>query len=111
MSTEYIRYELASHSEEEFLAAYVKASEHLKAAPECMSYTMRQCEEDARAFILEIQWQSTQAHLDGFRKGPNFPPFLSHVRPFIAEIGEMRHYCSTGLAWSRAAETPGSGGA
>jgi hypothetical protein len=31
----------------------------------------------------------------GFRRGPDFPPFLVAVRPFISEIVEMRHYLAT----------------
>ena len=30
--------------------------------------------------------------MNGFRRGPHFPPFLAAIRPFIGEIEEMRHY-------------------
>ncbi len=43
----------------------------------------------------------TEAHLQGFRKGPHFPGFLTEIRPFIPEIAEMRHYHATALAWRR----------
>jgi quinol monooxygenase YgiN len=99
MTVEYIHYKLKNHKAEELVAAYSAASEHLRAAPECRSFELTQCEEDANTFILRIVWTSERDHLDGFRKGPHFGPFLSAIRPFIGEIEEMRHYGSTGVAW------------
>ena len=49
---------------------------------------------------VRILWSSTHEHLNGFRKGPNFPPFLDAIRDFIPEIEEMRHYAVTD-SWTR----------
>ena len=101
MTIEYIRYALKAHSPDDFLAGYRTAVESLKIAPECLSYELSRCEEEANVFILRIHWASTTAHLEGFRKGANFPPFLAAIKPFIPEIVEMRHYAETPLAWTR----------
>jgi quinol monooxygenase YgiN len=102
MTVEYIRYELAAHAPEEFVEAYTIASAALRAAPECLAYELTHCEEAPRSFILRIEWRSTEAHLQGFRKGANFPPFLAAIKPFIGEIAEMRHYAPTTVTWRRA---------
>lgn len=101
MTIEYIRYELSKHSGEELIAAYAKAAESLKASPECLGFDLAACEEAANSFILRIRWTSTSDHLQKFRKGPHFPPFLAAIQPFIGEIAEMRHYAATGVEWSR----------
>lgn len=101
MTIEYIRYTLQDHAPDVFLAAYAEAAKSLSAAPECLGYEMTRCEEDADTFILRIHWTSTQAHLEGFRKGPHFPPFLAAIRAFMPEIAEMRHYAETPLVWTR----------
>jgi quinol monooxygenase YgiN len=101
MIVEYIRYDLVAHQPEELVAAYTTAVDSLRAAPECLAFELTQCEEAPRSFILRIEWQSTAAHLQGFRKGPNFPPFLSGIKAFIGEIAEMRHYAATPLVWKR----------
>jgi hypothetical protein len=44
----------------------------------------------------------TTAHLDGFRKSPEFGPFLKAVRPYIDFIKEMRHYELTAVIGRRA---------
>ena len=102
MITEYIRYELETHSAEQLIAAYEAAGEHLRAAPECLAYELTRCEESENTFLMRILWTSTEAHLDGFRKGANFKPFLALVQPFITEVAEMRHYATTGVDWQRA---------
>ena len=101
MTIEYIRYELVAHEAEEFLHAYGIAADALRAAPECMAFDLAQCEEAPRSFVLRIEWQSTAAHLQGFRKGPHFPPFLAAIKPFVGEIAEMRHYSPTPLVFRR----------
>lgn len=101
MTVEYIRYALRAHTPDDLVAAYREAGLHLQAAPECLGYDLTACEEEATSLILRIHWASAEAHLGGFRKGPNFPPFLAAIRPFIDEIAEMRHYAPTDLAWTR----------
>ena len=101
MTIEYIRYDLVAHQPEEFLLAYATAGDALRAAPECMAFELARCEEAPRSFVLRIEWQSTAAHLQGFRKGPHFPPFLAAIKPFVGEIAEMRHYAPTSLVFKR----------
>ncbi len=101
MTVEYIRYELAAHQPEDLVRAYTIAADALRAAPECMAFELAQCEEAPHSFVLRIEWQSTDAHLQGFRKGPQFPPFLAAIKPFIAEIAEMRHYSPTSVVFRR----------
>lgn len=100
MTTEYIRYTLTTTTPEQFIDGYRKAAEQLQAAPECLGYDLTACEEERNSFILRIRWSSTQAHLEGFRKGPHFGPFFVAVKPFFSEITEMRHYRSV-LDWTR----------
>jgi quinol monooxygenase YgiN len=101
MIVEYIRYELKTHTPEELVAAYDLAADSLRASDECLGYDLAQCDDAPNALILRIQWASAEAHIQGFRRGPNFPPFLEAIRPFIEEIAEMRHYHETHIAWRR----------
>jgi quinol monooxygenase YgiN len=98
---EYIRYELTTSSTDSLLDSYRAAATHLRDAPECLGYEMTVCADAPQSCVLRIQWQSAEAHMGGFRRGPHFPPFLALIRPYIGEIAEMRHYRCTDLAWSR----------
>ncbi len=101
MTVEYIRYELVAHQPDDLVRAYTIAADALRAAPECLAFELAQCEEAPHSFVLRIEWRSTDAHLQGFRKGPQFPPFLAAIKPFIAEIAEMRHYSPTSVVFRR----------
>ncbi|WP_310395636.1 antibiotic biosynthesis monooxygenase family protein [Hymenobacter sp.] len=92
MVAEYICYHVATDQREALVAAYRQAAAELDAAPECLGYELAECEEEAGHFILRIEWTSTEAHLQGFRKGPQFPGFFAPIKGFFSNIQEMRHY-------------------
>jgi heme-degrading monooxygenase HmoA len=98
MVVEYIRYALTAHSGEELIEGYRRAQRQLEAAPEARAWELARCTDDPTQFILRIEWKSADGHLQGFRKGAQFPPFLAAIRPFIGEIAEMRHYQPTDVA-------------
>ncbi|UZJ32084.1 putative quinol monooxygenase [Streptomyces endophytica] len=96
MTTEYIRYTITDPARRAaFEQAYAAASEQLDAAPECLGYDLAHGVEEPEHYILRIEWTSVEDHLKGFRGGPHFPAFLAHVRPYIGDIEEMKHYEST----------------
>jgi quinol monooxygenase YgiN len=98
MILEYIRYTVADQKrDEELVSAYEEGSKALDSAPECMGYELTVCEEDPNSYILRIEWSSIEEHLQGFRKGPHFPPFFKAIGGFIKEITEMRHYRFTSV--------------
>ena len=90
MILEYIRYDIAQA--DPFLLGYEKARTALDASPHCLAYELSRCTEDPTSFILRIEWDSTEGHLQGFRKSQEFASFFAAVRPFVNDIREMRHY-------------------
>jgi quinol monooxygenase YgiN len=97
MIVEYIRYQAAPDRGRAIVEAYRAALPHLRAAPECLSQEVAVCTEDEGAVTVRLLWTSAEAHMQGFRRGPHFPPFLGLVRPFIPDIAEMRHYAPQAL--------------
>ncbi|MEM1340011.1 MAG: antibiotic biosynthesis monooxygenase [Bacteroidota bacterium] len=101
MIVEYIRYNINAQRQQDFVAAYLKASQYLQTSRFCLGYELAQCEEESANFILRIEWTSTEDHLTGFRKSSDFPGFLRHVRPFFSNIEEMNHYRLTPVVKKR----------
>lgn len=95
MIVEYIRYFLNSEQIEGFLTAYTRAQTELKASQHCMGYELSQCLNTPERFILRIEWDSREGHLQGFRKSPEFQRFYTDIKPFIDQIEEMTHYTLT----------------
>lgn len=98
MIVEYIRYSLPAERQSEFEAAYMKAQESLAASPHCLSWELARCVEEPRLYILRIEWDSQEGHLQGFRQSPEFRAFFAAIRPFVEDIEEMRHYEATAVA-------------
>lgn len=95
MIIEYIRYEVTDA--DALVSAYQQASRALDASAHCLSYELSRCTEEPSWFLLRIEWDSADGHLQGFRKSPEFGPFLQAVRRFISQIREMRHYEQTSV--------------
>jgi hemoglobin len=106
MVTEYIRYRLPPERADDFVAAYERAANALRAAPECVDFDLSGCVEDPACYILRINWTSVQAHLEGFRGGPVFGAFFQEVRPYVEDIEEMRHYEGTTVHGTGGAAPP-----
>lgn len=92
MILEYTRYKIDETRRDGFVADYQKAIESLKASKHCLSYELTQCKEDFGLFILRLEWDSEEGHLQGFRKSAEFRSFFAHVGPYVKDIEEMRHY-------------------
>src|SRR5262245_34889864 len=98
MVVEYIRYKVSENRRVEFIQAYQSASKQLLDSEFCLGYELTHCEEEADYFILRIEWTSTEDHLNGFRKSPEFRDFFNHIKPFFNNIEEMHHYNLTEVA-------------
>lgn len=92
MVIEYIRYEIPPPRHAEFLAAYRAAGADLAASPHCLRHEIGQGVEEPDNFIVRIEWDSLEGHEQGFRKSAEFGPFFAKVKPFFANIREMKHY-------------------
>lgn len=69
----------------------------LDASANCLAYELARCTEEPTSFILRIEWDSIDGHMQGFRKSAVFGEFLAAVRPFMSDIREMRHYEATAI--------------
>jgi hemoglobin len=93
MVVEYIRYSIAESPRQQALVdSYRQAAKILDIAPQCLAYELSRCQEDPSSIVLRIEWESIDAHLNGFRKGPHFRDFFAAIGDYVKEIAEMRHY-------------------
>jgi quinol monooxygenase YgiN len=107
MIVEYVRYELGEGRGEAFEAAYAQAAAALDASPNCLAYELTRCVEARDSYILRIEWDSVEGHMQGFRRGPEFPAFFAAIRPYVGEIAEMRHYARTSVGAGKQAAPAG----
>ena len=98
MIVEYIRYSIPEDQRDGFVDAYENAASALVASTHCLSYELSSCDEDPSQYVLRIEWDSSEGHLQGFRRSEHFRAFLPHIQPYIKQILEMRHYSLTPVA-------------
>jgi heme-degrading monooxygenase HmoA len=101
MVVEYIRYTIPLEQGASFEAAYAEAVQSLELDGHCHGHEVTRCVEEQTSYIVRLLWDSVEGHMEGFRAGPNFPPFLAAIRPFIPQIDEMRHYDHVAASWRR----------
>lgn len=101
MIVEYLRYTIPPDRAAAFEAAYADAAGSLEKAPQCVGYDLSRCVEDPTRYVLAIRWTSAEAHLEGFRRGPHFPPFFAAIRDYVGDLDEMRHYEPTAVSGPR----------
>jgi quinol monooxygenase YgiN len=101
MIIEYIRYTIADDQRQAFEQGYERAQAELLASPHCLGYELAQCVEAPGSYILRIEWDSAEGHLQGFRTSPGFRNFFAAIRPFVSNIEEMRHYALTSIIGSK----------
>src|SRR5690348_12852185 len=92
MVIEYIRYQVPADQHAAFVAAYHAAAEELESSEHCLAYEYSQGVEEPDNFIVRIEWDSIEGHEQGFRGSRQFGSFFGKVKPFFANIREMKHY-------------------
>ena len=105
MIVEYIRYNIPAEDQAAFEEAYASAASALDASPHCHAYELARCAEDPSQYVLRIEWESAEGHMEGFRRSAEFRGFLAKIRPYIPAILEMRHYVVTKVKGRGAATT------
>ena len=92
MIVEYLRYTIDADRQAAFIGDYGRASVPLQSSAYCKGYELCQCVEDPSQFVIRIQWTSAADHLQRFRGSAEFKQFFAHIRAYLNDIDEMRHY-------------------
>jgi|SRR5256885_17235499 heme-degrading monooxygenase HmoA len=78
--------------EEEFAAAYRKARELLVTTPGLRSARMTQGIESPQRFVLLVEWDSVEAHIENFRASERFPAWRGLIGPYFDGAPRVEHF-------------------
>lgn len=92
MVNEILRFQIELKQSGDFLRACRQAENDLRGSGRCVGYELSRCAEAPEDFILMVGWEAPDRRLQAFRVSRTFEPFFESVRPFSAEILELRHY-------------------
>jgi heme-degrading monooxygenase HmoA len=78
--------------EEAFASAYGKAHETLAGTPGCRGVRMTRGIESPSRFVLLVEWDSVEAHLENFRGTERFTTWRGLIGPYFAQPPVVEHF-------------------
>jgi heme-degrading monooxygenase HmoA len=78
--------------EDDFAAAYAKARHILETTPGCRSVRMTHGVETPTRFVLLVEWDSVEAHLDNFRATERFSEWRNLIGPHFDGAPRVEHF-------------------
>jgi heme-degrading monooxygenase HmoA len=77
---------------DEFVAAYGKARPVLAGTEGCRSVRMTRGVESPSRFVLLVEWDSVDAHLDNFRATGRFTAWRELIGPYFDGAPTVEHF-------------------
>jgi heme-degrading monooxygenase HmoA len=78
--------------EDGFAAAYAQAYPILATTPGCRSVRMTRGVETPTRFVLMVEWDSVDAHLDNFRATERFTRWRALIGPYFDGAPRVEHF-------------------
>ena len=78
--------------EDRFAAALDEALGVITSAPGCRSARVLRGVESPSTFLLLVEWDSVEAHTEGFRSSELFARWRALVSPFWVELPVVEHF-------------------
>ena len=96
MITEIAIFQAIPGKEDAFAQGIQQGIQVTRRDPGCRSVVVQRCIEDPARFVLVIQWDSVEAHTEGFRKSPLFAEYRSHINGLFQDNPVVHHYEALG---------------
>jgi heme-degrading monooxygenase HmoA len=75
-----------------FEGAFREASQYIAATPGYVSHELQRCLEDRNRYILLVQWQTLEAHTEGFRGSPGYGEWRRLLHHFYDPFPSVQHF-------------------
>lgn len=92
MITEHAVIAVHPGSEDDFARAFEEARPVITAAPGCGEARLLRGIERPSTFLLLVEWESVEAHMERFRNSPGFAEWRRIVGPFFDGPPEVDHF-------------------
>jgi len=73
-------------------AAFEKAQAIISSMPGYLGHQLQKCVEVEDKYILFVQWQTIEDHIEGFRNSPQFQEWRKQTGPFYDGPPQVEHY-------------------
>jgi heme-degrading monooxygenase HmoA len=84
--------DVASARAAAYEAALAEAVPLMTVTPGFIAMDVRPCVEKAGRYLLRVEWQSLEAHIEGFRGSDNYKRWSALLHPFYDPFLVAEHY-------------------
>ena len=91
MVLEIAEFAIKSGTEDDFVAAYKQALPFAAATPGFRNARLVRGVESPSTFVLLVEWDTVEAHTQGFRESDRFPQWRALIGPFFAGDPRVQH--------------------
>lgn len=92
MITEHAVLEVIPGRETEFVETMDRAKELIAASPGFTSLRVERCLERPSCFLLLVEWESVEAHTEGFRGSPAYQEWRDLLHHFYDPFPIVEHF-------------------
>ncbi|ONH26766.1 antibiotic biosynthesis monooxygenase family protein [Pseudofrankia asymbiotica] len=89
--TEIARFNVKQGAESAFIAAYHTVRHEIATSPGCRSMRMSRGIESPSSFVLIVEWDSLEAHTEGFRASEGYGRWRAAISPYFAGTPTVEH--------------------
>ena len=79
-------------AEGDFERAFEQAEKIISGMPGYLSHELKKCLENASRYILLVNWQTLEAHTQGFRGSPQYQQWRELLHHFYEPLPVVEHY-------------------
>jgi heme-degrading monooxygenase HmoA len=90
--TEHALLEVVPGRELEFAAAMGQAKSLIAASPGFLSLRVERCVERANRFLLLVEWETLEDHIQGFRGSPAYEEWRAALHHFYDPFPVVEHF-------------------
>lgn len=81
-----------------FEAAFRQASPIIRATPGYIQHELQRCLEAPGKYLLLVQWETLEAHTEGFRGSPQYQAWKRLLHHFYDPFPTVEHFEAVSLA-------------
>jgi heme-degrading monooxygenase HmoA len=85
-------FQVTPGTEQDFEAAMEQAKEVISQSGGFRSFRLQRGIEEPSSYLLLVEWDSVQDHMQGFRESALFVRWRELIGPFFAAAPEVQHY-------------------
>ena len=76
----------------DFEANFAVASDIISSVPGYVNHSLRRCIEDPNKYILQVNWETLEAHTRGFRESPRYLEWKALLHHFYDPFPTVEHF-------------------